>query len=74
LLVSPLAHADPAPGFALDPTQLESRMQACVSYAVPESEALMAWVNVSTGDTRTWRCSSLRHMVFDDLDRPVHDP
>lgn len=67
-------HADPVPGFDLDPVQLEQRMQRCVSYAVPENEVLMAWVNMRTGDTRTWRCSSLRHMVFDDLDRPAHDP
>ena len=68
------ARADPVPGFDLDPVQLEHRMQQCVAYSVPEGGALMAWVNMRTGETRTWRCSSLRHMLFDDLDRPPHDP
>ena len=71
------ASADPAPGFTFDPVKLEADMQACIAYSVPETQVLMGWINVRSGETRTWRCSSLRHMLFDDdlRDPPVaHDP
>ena len=48
-----------------------------MTYTVPESEILMGWVHLRTGQTRHWRCSSLRHMLLDVDDRrpPVaHDP
>jgi hypothetical protein len=67
--------AEPLPGFDLDPAQLEARMDACISYQVGEREILMGWVNLRTGETRHWRCSSLRHMLFDDRGGlPPHDP
>lgn len=50
-------------------------MDACMSYQVGEQEILMGWVNLRTGDTRHWRCSSLRHMLLDDRGGlPPHDP
>ena len=71
---SGVASADPLPGYSFDPAQLEDRMQRCVSYESPENAVLMAWVNFSEGAARTWRCSSLRHMLFDDAERTPHDP
>jgi hypothetical protein len=68
------AIADPLPGFDFDPEELRARMDACISYQVGEREILMGWVNIRTGDSRHWRCSSLRHMLFDVDDRPAHDP
>lgn len=68
------ASADPLPGYSLDLAQLEDRMQRCVSYESSDNAVLMAWVNFSEGATRTWRCSSLRHMLFDDVERTPHDP
>lgn len=68
------AGADPAPGFTFDPVALEEKMDACMAYEVGPQEVLMGWVNVRTGETRHWRCSSLRHMLLHDQDRPAHDP
>lgn len=74
LLSAGVAGADPLPGYSLDPAQLEGKMQRCVSYESPEDAVLMAWINFSDGARRTWRCSSLRHMLFDDVERTPHDP
>lgn len=68
------ASADPAPGFEFDPVKLEARMDACMEYQIGEQDILMGWANISTGDVRQWRCSSLRHMLLDVDDRPAHDP
>lgn len=66
--------ADPAPGFEFDPAKLEAKMDACMEYQSGEQDILMGWANISTGDIRQWRCSSLRHMLLDIDDRPAHDP
>jgi hypothetical protein len=70
------ARADPAPGFDLNPAELEARMNACMAYQVDEREILMAWWNLRSGEVRQWRCSSLRHMILDDHGRGLapHDP
>ena len=71
------ARADPAPGFEFDPVVLVQRMDACMEFVVPPNELLMGWVNLARGQTREWRCSSLRHMILDAEDRVppvVHDP
>lgn len=68
------AGADPAPGYDFDPEKLRAKMDQCMAYAVGEQEILIGWIKVSTGEVRQWRCSSLRHMLLDDDDRPAHDP
>jgi hypothetical protein len=45
-----------------------------MEYRIGPREILMGWLNVRTGDQRQWRCSSPRHMLLDDEDRPAHDP
>ncbi|SDC97391.1 hypothetical protein [Actinokineospora iranica] len=70
----PAASADPAPGFDFDPAKLDARMDDCMAYAVDEQFLLMGWINVSTGETRQWRCSSLRHMLLDPRPSGPHDP
>ncbi|MEJ3652445.1 hypothetical protein WEH80_05525 [Actinomycetes bacterium KLBMP 9759] len=71
------AAAAPAPGFDFDPVKLEWRMDSCISYQASESEILMGWMSFRDGRRRDWRCSSLRHMMF-DLDHrdnfQRHDP
>lgn len=49
-------------------------MDQCIQRQVDNGFLLMGWLNVSTGETRQWRCSSLKHMMEDR--RPVgpHDP
>lgn len=76
-LVGSAASAEPIPGSDIDPVVLEERMDRRLEYAVPETEILAGWMNSSTGEVRNWRCSSLRHMLFDNFKRnpPVrHDP
>lgn len=68
------AHADPAPGFDFDPAKLQARMDDCLEYAVNDAFVLMGWRNISTGETRQWRCSSLRHMMRDPRPSGPHDP
>jgi hypothetical protein len=69
------ASADPLPGFEFDPVALEQRMDDCLSLQSPRDAVLMAWVNVRTAQQRTWRCSSLRHMMrYDGSEGPPHDP
>lgn len=68
------ARADPLPPFDLDPAKLEARMNACLAGEVGDQEVLFGWWNLSTGQERHWRCSSLRHMMWDRDDRPPHDP
>lgn len=70
----PAAHADPAPGFDFDPVKLETRMNDCLEYAVGDGFVLMGWVNPSTGESRQWRCSSLKHMMWDPRPSGPHDP
>ena len=70
----PVADADPAPGFDFDPGKLIQRMDACLAREVGPDELLMGWVNVRTGDTRQWRCSSLRHTMEDQRPSGPHDP
>jgi hypothetical protein len=72
-LATPAA-ADPLPGFDLDPDQLAERMDACLAYQLGEQDVLMGWISYRTGETRHWRCSSLRHMWLDVDDRKRHDP
>ncbi len=72
-LATPAA-ADPIPPFDLDPVKLEARMDACMAHAVGEQEVLMGWVSLRDGRHRQWRCSSLRHMFWDDEDRERRDP
>lgn len=77
LVVAPPVSGEPIPGTTIDPDELRNRMDRCIEYAVPESELLIGWVNFWSGEVRNWRCSSLRHMLFDDELRnpPVrHDP
>lgn len=74
ILAVSTAVADPMPGYSLDPLELESRMDSCMAYRIGPHEILMGWINIRTGDQRQWRCSSLRHMLLDDEDRPAHDP
>jgi len=75
LLLLPVeASADPAPGFEFDARKLEAHMDACMEYRVGPDEILMGWMNFRSGDRRHWRCSSLRHMLLDDEDRPAHTP
>lgn len=71
---APVATADPAPGFEFDPVALETRMTDCLEYAVDNTFVLMGWVNVRTGETRQWRCSSLKHMMWDERPGEAHDP
>jgi hypothetical protein len=71
---APTATADSMPGFSFYPAKLQDRMDSCMEYQIGPSEILMGWLNVRTGDQRQWRCSSLRHMLLDDEDRPAHDP
>ena len=71
---APTATADPMPGFSFDSAELQRRMDSCMEYQSGPNEILMGWLNVRTGDQRQWRCSSLRHMLLDDEDRPAHDP
>ncbi|MBQ6644226.1 MAG: hypothetical protein IJH84_24790 [Saccharopolyspora sp.] len=71
---TPAADADPAPGFQFDPAALQARMDDCLEYAVDDSFELMGWVNVSTGESRHWRCSSLKHMMWDERPSGPHDP
>lgn len=69
------AGAEPAPGFTLDPVALEQRMDDCLARVVDNAFVLMAWVDFRSGEQRTWRCSSLKHMMEDV--RPgneTHDP
>jgi hypothetical protein len=69
------ASADPLPGFEFDPVALEQRMDDCLALQSPPDAVLMAWINLRTGQQRTWRCSSLRHMMrYDGSDGPPHDP
>jgi|tagenome__1003787_1003787.scaffolds.fasta_scaffold19858001_2 hypothetical protein len=69
------ASADPLPGFEFDPVALEQRMDDCLALQSPPDAVLMAWINLRTAQQRTWRCSSLRHMMrYDGSDGPPHDP
>ena len=69
------ASADPLPGFEFDPVALEQRMDDCLAFQSPPDAVLMAWINLRTAEQRTWRCSSLRHMLrYDGSDGPPHDP
>ena len=50
-------------------------MDACLAYQVGEQELLFGWRNLTTGEERHWRCSSLRHMMIDQHGRyGPHDP
>jgi hypothetical protein len=70
-----VAQADPVPGFDLDPVKLTARMDACLAFTGPKDAVLMAWINLRTGDQRTWRCTSLRHMMrYDGSEGEAHDP
>lgn len=72
-----VAQADPLPGYDFDPVKLRDRMDRCLRYAQSEQEVLMGWVNMRDGVRRQWRCSSLRHMYFDNDAREGgnrHDP
>ncbi len=70
-----VAAADPLPGFDLDPVQLAAPMDDCLSFRSGKDEILMGWVRLSTGERRTWRCSSLRHMMrYDGSAGEAHDP
>jgi hypothetical protein len=69
------AQADPVPGFDLDPVKLTARMDECLAFTGPRDAVLMAWINLRTGEERTWRCTSLRHMMrADGSDGVPHDP
>jgi hypothetical protein len=70
-----VARADPVPGFDLDPVKLTARMDECLAFTSPKDAVLMAWINLRTGEQRTWRCTSLRHMLrVDGSDGVPHDP
>jgi hypothetical protein len=63
------------PGFDLDPVKLTERMDECLAFTGPKDAVLMAWINLRTGEQRTWRCTSLRHMMrYDGSDGVPHDP
>ena len=69
------AVADPLPGFDFDPDRLAERMDSCLDFRSAKEDVLMGWVKLSTGERRTWRCSSLRHMMrYDGSPGQAHDP
>ena len=70
-----VVRAAPLPGFDFDPSQLTARMDGCLAFQMNKDDILMGWVKLSTGERRTWRCSSLRHMLRCDGSGDVaHDP
>lgn len=73
-LAAPSAAADPLPGFDLSAEKLRERMDQCIAYAIGEHEVLMGWLHARSGEGRQWRCSSLRHMFFDDRPGGAHNP
>ncbi|MEJ2862824.1 hypothetical protein [Actinomycetospora flava] len=74
LVMGSPVHADPLPGYDLDPVVLEQRMDDCIAGAVDDKFLLAGWINISTGEQRRWYCSSLKHMYLRAAGGSVHDP
>jgi len=49
-------------------------MDDCLSFRNAKDEILIGWVRLSTGERRTWRCSSLRHEALRRSAGEAHDP